>query len=226
MKADWVQFTAASPFIGTQLRQWAIEHGQASEDEYAYINCYEGSMGNENLTREQVNQLAHFAQLIGTYLINRKGFLKEERPVFCIALRAVADCSLGMAPGSSTPANGASTALPTALNRFRAFDEILITGATGFLGISLLQPGGKRLPRHRPSAQCVIPACWLGDLALPGRCHRPCHWKPLPAVRCCDPCRSSVTGALALFKIRSTLKARYIVPPAWAGVRRFFSSAA
>jgi len=82
MQTDWVQFTAASPFIGTKLRQWAIDHGQANEDEYAYVNCYEGSMGNENLTKEQVNQLAHFAQFIGTYLVNRKGFLKEDRPVF------------------------------------------------------------------------------------------------------------------------------------------------
>jgi hypothetical protein len=99
MRADWVQFTAASPFIGTQLRQWAIEHGQASQDEYAYINSYEGSMGNENLTREQVNQLAHFAQFIGTYLINRKGFLKEERAaVWYRPARAVVDAiSLGMA---------------------------------------------------------------------------------------------------------------------------------
>ncbi len=79
MKADWVQFTAAAPFIGTKLRQWAIDHGQAGEDEYAYINAYDGAMGNENLTKEQVNQLAHFAQFIGTYLINRKGLLKEER---------------------------------------------------------------------------------------------------------------------------------------------------
>lgn len=99
MKTDWVQFTAASPFIGTKLRQWAIEHGQASEDEYAYINCYEGSMGNENLTREQVNQLTHFAQFIGTYLINRKGLLKEERTaVWYRPARAVFDAlSLGMA---------------------------------------------------------------------------------------------------------------------------------
>lgn len=79
MRADWVQFTAASPFIGTKLRQWAIEHDLASEDEYAYINCYESTMGNENLTREQISQLAHFAQVIGTYMINRKGFLKENR---------------------------------------------------------------------------------------------------------------------------------------------------
>jgi hypothetical protein len=79
MRADWVQFTAASPFIGTKLRDWAIDHGFATEDEYAYINCYESTMGNENLTREQISQLAHFAQLIGTYLVNRKGFLKENR---------------------------------------------------------------------------------------------------------------------------------------------------
>jgi anaerobic magnesium-protoporphyrin IX monomethyl ester cyclase len=99
MNADWVQFTAASPFIGTQLRQWAIEHGQATEDEYSYINAYEGSMGNENLTREQVKQLTHFAQFIGTYLINRKGFLKEKHAgLWYRPARAMTDAvSLAMA---------------------------------------------------------------------------------------------------------------------------------
>jgi hypothetical protein len=82
MRVDWVQFTTASPLIGTKLRQWAIEHGEATEDEYAYVNCYDGSMGNENLTRKQVAQLGRFAQFIGAFLINRKGILKEARPEF------------------------------------------------------------------------------------------------------------------------------------------------
>jgi hypothetical protein len=78
MRTDWVQFTAASPFIGTKLRDWAISHGLASPDEYAYINSYDAKMGNENLSKEQVGSLLHFAQFIGTYFINRKGILKDE----------------------------------------------------------------------------------------------------------------------------------------------------
>ncbi|MCC6500695.1 MAG: radical SAM protein [Anaerolineales bacterium] len=92
LRADWVQFTTASPLIGTKLREWAIEHGQATEDEYAYINCYDGDMGNENLTRKQVAQLGRFAQFIGGFLINRKGILKEPHPGFWYRpLKAVVD---------------------------------------------------------------------------------------------------------------------------------------
>jgi hypothetical protein len=56
-------------------------------------------MRNENLTREQVKQLTHFAQFIGTYLINRKGFLKEKHAgLWYRPARAVVDAvSLGMA---------------------------------------------------------------------------------------------------------------------------------
>lgn len=92
MRVDWVQFTTASPLIGTKLRDWAIEHGQATEDEYAYVNCYDGAMGNENLTRDQVAHLGRFAQFIGAFLINRKGILKENRPEFWYRpIKAVAD---------------------------------------------------------------------------------------------------------------------------------------
>lgn len=77
MRTNWVQFTVAAPFIGTKLRDWAITQGFATEDEYAYVNSYSAAMGNENLTIEQVQDLAKFARFIGSYLINRR-FLKRE----------------------------------------------------------------------------------------------------------------------------------------------------
>jgi radical SAM superfamily enzyme YgiQ (UPF0313 family) len=77
IQTTWVQFTAASPFIGTKLRAWAIEHGLTTEDEYAYINSHEVQMGNGNLTKEQVQALHRFARFFQNYLINRKGFLKD-----------------------------------------------------------------------------------------------------------------------------------------------------
>lgn len=77
IKPHWVQFTAASPFIGTKLRNWAIEQGLAEKDEYAYISSHEAIMGNENLTIAQVRRLHRLAQVIQNYLINRKGILKR-----------------------------------------------------------------------------------------------------------------------------------------------------
>ena len=82
LKPDWVQFTAASPFIGTKLRAWAVAHGLAAEDEYAYINSHEVWMGNDHLSKGQVKALYHFARFFQTYLLNRKGILKEDRPSF------------------------------------------------------------------------------------------------------------------------------------------------
>jgi hypothetical protein len=50
-------------------------------------------MGNENLTREQIQSLLRFAQFFQTYLINRKGILKDaarREPVYRAA-KALAD---------------------------------------------------------------------------------------------------------------------------------------
>jgi anaerobic magnesium-protoporphyrin IX monomethyl ester cyclase len=80
IKPDWVQFTAASPFIGTKLRAWAVSQGFAAEDEYAYINSHEVWMGNDHLSKTQVKALYHFAKFFQTYLLNRKGILKQIRP--------------------------------------------------------------------------------------------------------------------------------------------------
>ena len=76
IKPHWVQFTAATPFIGTKLRDWAIEQGLAEKDEYAYISSHEAIMGNENLSVAQVHRLHRIAQLVQNYLMNRKGILK------------------------------------------------------------------------------------------------------------------------------------------------------
>jgi MoaA/NifB/PqqE/SkfB family radical SAM enzyme len=100
MRTNWVQFTAASPFIGTKLRDWAINHGFATPDEYAYVNSYDVKMGNENLTKEQIGELLTFAQFIGTYFINRKGLLKAENRhsgLYGLARSAVDTLSLGAA---------------------------------------------------------------------------------------------------------------------------------
>ncbi len=78
IKLNWVQFTAASPFIGTKLRDWGIERGLVVDSEYAYVNCHDALMGNENLTKEQVRSLLHLAQFFQNYLINRKGILKDD----------------------------------------------------------------------------------------------------------------------------------------------------
>lgn len=93
IRTTWVQFTAASPFIGTQLRAWAIEHHLISQDDYAYINSHLVLMGNENLAKAQVKVLLDFAQVFENYLINRKGILKDEQSPsrFYRALQAVAD---------------------------------------------------------------------------------------------------------------------------------------
>jgi len=77
VQPDWVQFTAATPFIGTKLRDWAVEQGLATEDEYAYVNSHVAAMGNETLSREQVESLHRFAHVLQEYFINRKGIFKE-----------------------------------------------------------------------------------------------------------------------------------------------------
>lgn len=78
MKANVVQFTSASPFIGTKLRDWAIGQGLATENEFSYVNSFTVTMGNENLSKEQVRSMARFAQFTGNYFINRKGILKDD----------------------------------------------------------------------------------------------------------------------------------------------------
>jgi anaerobic magnesium-protoporphyrin IX monomethyl ester cyclase len=78
LRPNWVQFTAASPFIGTKLRAWAVAEGLTPEDEYAYISSHEAMIGNKDLTKSQVAALLRFAQFFERYLINRGGILKDQ----------------------------------------------------------------------------------------------------------------------------------------------------
>jgi len=76
--ANWVQFNAASPLIGTKLRDWAVAQGFTTHDEYSYNSSHEAMMGNENLTKGQVAALLRFAQTFERYIINRGGILKDD----------------------------------------------------------------------------------------------------------------------------------------------------
>ncbi len=76
--ANWIQFNAASPMIGTKLRDWAVAQGLATHDEYSYNSSHEAMIGNENLTKGQVAALLRFAQVFERYLINRAGILKDD----------------------------------------------------------------------------------------------------------------------------------------------------
>jgi uncharacterized radical SAM superfamily protein len=78
MQPTWVQFTAASPFIGTKLRAWAVERGLTPEDKYAYVSSHEVQMGNGTLTATQVQALLAFAKFFQRGL-NRGGILKDHR---------------------------------------------------------------------------------------------------------------------------------------------------
>lgn len=79
MRPTWVQFTAASPFIGTKLRDWALERSLTSPDKYAYVSSHAVQMGNENLSEREVQLLLRFAQFFQNVLINRGGRLKDHR---------------------------------------------------------------------------------------------------------------------------------------------------
>lgn len=76
--ASWTQFTVATPFIGTGLHDWAVEHGFVAAEHYQIISAHEGSIGNENLTPAQVHRLHRFAQILQRNFINRRGILKNE----------------------------------------------------------------------------------------------------------------------------------------------------
>ena len=78
LKASWIQFTVATPFIGTKLHDWAVDHGLIEAEHYKIISSHEGSMGNENLSPVHVHQLHRFAQILQRNFINRRGVLKNE----------------------------------------------------------------------------------------------------------------------------------------------------
>jgi hypothetical protein len=76
--ASWTQFTVATPFVGTGLHDWAVEHGFVPAEHYQIVSSHEGSIGNENLTPAQVHRLHRFAQILQRNFINRRGILKNE----------------------------------------------------------------------------------------------------------------------------------------------------
>ncbi len=78
LRANWIQFNAASPLIGTKLREWAVSRGLTVEDEYAYVSSHETMIGNENLTKDRIASLHRFAVFFERYLINRAGILKDD----------------------------------------------------------------------------------------------------------------------------------------------------
>jgi hypothetical protein len=78
LRANWVQFNAASPMIGTKLRDWAVSSGLTPDNEYSYRSSHEAMMGNENLTKNEVQALHRFAFFLEKYLLNRGGVLKDE----------------------------------------------------------------------------------------------------------------------------------------------------
>jgi radical SAM superfamily enzyme YgiQ (UPF0313 family) len=98
LNANWVQFTAATPFIGTKLHDWAVEHNLVCDDDYAYISSHEATVGNENLSKEQVETLHRFAKRFERYLLNRRGILKDtSRTGFLYkGARSVADFGCGV----------------------------------------------------------------------------------------------------------------------------------
>lgn len=77
IQASWTQFTVSTPFIGTKLHAWAAERGLIAPDHYRIISSHEGSIGNENLSPEEVHRLHRFARFLQNNLINRRGVLKN-----------------------------------------------------------------------------------------------------------------------------------------------------
>ena len=78
LRCNWIQFNAASPMIGTKLRDWAIARGLTPDNEYSYRSSHEAMIGNDNLAKDQVRALHRFATLFERYLINRGGVLKDD----------------------------------------------------------------------------------------------------------------------------------------------------
>jgi radical SAM superfamily enzyme YgiQ (UPF0313 family) len=74
---SWVQFTVSTPFIGTRLHSWAVERGLVDERFYRIVSSHQGSVGNDNLSPEQVHKLHAFARFLQENLLNRHGVLKN-----------------------------------------------------------------------------------------------------------------------------------------------------
>jgi hypothetical protein len=77
IKADWTQFTVATPFIGTPLYDWAVREGFVPPDFYRIVSAHESSVGNENLKAADIERLLHLAKLLQNHILNRHGILKN-----------------------------------------------------------------------------------------------------------------------------------------------------
>lgn len=77
IRASWVQFTVATPFIGTPMYDWAVNGGFIAPDAYRIVNAHGASVGNENLSPTDIKRLHRFAQFLQNHVINRHGILKN-----------------------------------------------------------------------------------------------------------------------------------------------------
>lgn len=57
----FVQFTVATPYPGTQLREWAEVHKYIENDSLLSLSGYEPTMRNEKLTVEEIRSLRNYA---------------------------------------------------------------------------------------------------------------------------------------------------------------------
>jgi len=78
LRSNWIQFTAASPMVGTKLRDWAVSKGLTNDNDYSYQTSHEAMIGNEYLTKDQIQSLHRFALFFQRFLINRGGVLKDD----------------------------------------------------------------------------------------------------------------------------------------------------
>ena len=80
IRANWTQFTVATPFAGTPMHDWAVRQGLIAPDFYKIISAHDGSPGNEHLRPRDIVRLYRFARFLQDNLINRRGILKNETP--------------------------------------------------------------------------------------------------------------------------------------------------
>jgi len=93
IRADWTQFTVATPFIGTPMYDWAVDEGLIEHDSYRIVNAHDVSVGNENLSPVDIKRLHRFAQRLQNDVLNRRGILKDRTRTGTIyrALKRMAD---------------------------------------------------------------------------------------------------------------------------------------
>jgi hypothetical protein len=78
IRANWTQFTVATPFAGTPMHDWAVRQGFVVPEFYKIISAHEGSPGNENLRPQDIVRMHRFARFLQNNIINRHGILKNE----------------------------------------------------------------------------------------------------------------------------------------------------